>query len=45
MESTGAFMGIEGILKDELIDLRKEDSETIRLLKQTPLCGSRNYTL
>ena len=32
----GSLHGIEGLLCDELIDLNKEDYETIELLKQTP---------
>ncbi len=32
----GSLHGIEGLLCDELIDLNKEDFETIELLKQTP---------
>lgn len=43
----GSIHGIEGILKDELIDLRKEDPETIELLKQTPAAalGTTRYKL
>ncbi|MGQ9681703.1 MAG: 6-phosphofructokinase [Anaerolineae bacterium] len=32
----GAVRGIEGVLEDNLVDLGAEDSETLRLLRQTP---------
>lgn len=35
----GAWHGVEGILKEELIDLRSQDIEEIRLLRSTPSAG------
>ena len=32
----GALYGIEGVLNEDLIDLRKESPETLELLRQTP---------
>jgi hypothetical protein len=32
----GARYGVEGLIDDNLIDLRKQDPEQIELLKQTP---------
>lgn len=36
----GAWHGIEGVLKEELIDLSAQDKEEIALLKTTPAAGS-----
>lgn len=43
----GSLHGIEGLLCDELIDLGKEDSKTIELLKQTPgsILGTSRHKL
>lgn len=43
----GSLHGIEGLLCDELIDLGKEDPETIELLKQTPgsILGTSRHKL
>lgn len=43
----GSLYGIEGLLCDELIDLGKEDPETIELLKQTPgsILGTSRHKL
>lgn len=43
----GALNGIEGILNYQIIDLRKEDKETLQLLKTTPssILGSVRYKL
>ena len=43
----GSLYGIEGLLKDELIDLNQEDEETIELLKQTPgaILGTSRHKL
>ena len=35
-----AWHGVEGILKEELIDLRSQDREEIRLLRSTPSAGA-----
>ncbi len=36
----GGFHGIEGVLKEELIDLSAQDEEEISLLRTTPAAGS-----
>jgi len=36
----GGWHGIEGILKEELLDLSAQDEEEIRLLRTTPAAGS-----
>lgn len=43
----GSLNGIEGLLNDNLIDIRKEDMEQIELLKQTPAAalGTTRYKL
>ncbi len=43
----GSLHGIEGLLCDDLIDLNKEDDETIELLKQTPgsILGTSRHKL
>ena len=43
----GSLNGIEGLLTDNLIDLRKEDDEQIELLKQTPgsILGTSRHKL
>lgn len=43
----GSLHGIEGLLHDDLIDLGKEDDETIELLKQTPgsILGTSRHKL
>lgn len=43
----GSLNGIEGLLNDRLIDLEKEDAETIELFKQTPgaILGTTRYKL
>ncbi len=43
----GSLHGIEGLLNDNLIDLRKEDPREIELLKQTPAAalGTTRYKL
>ena len=43
----GSLHGIEGLLCDDLIDLGKEDKETIELLKQTPgsILGTSRHKL
>lgn len=43
----GSLNGIEGLLNDNLIDLRKEDEAQIELLKQTPAAalGTTRYKL
>ena len=43
----GSLYGIEGVLNDNLIDLRAEDDATISLLQQTPgaILGTSRYKL
>ena len=43
----GSLYGIEGVLNDNLIDLRQEDEQQIELLKQTPgaILGTTRYKL
>ncbi|MFA5235338.1 MAG: diphosphate--fructose-6-phosphate 1-phosphotransferase [Bacilli bacterium] len=43
----GSLFGIEGVINDNLIDLRQEDDEQIELLKQTPgaILGTTRYKL
>lgn len=43
----GSLYGIEGLLNDNLIDVRQEDEQTIELLKQTPgaILGTTRYKL
>jgi 6-phosphofructokinase 1 len=43
----GSLYGIEGVLNDNLIDLRQEDDQQIELLKQTPgaILGTTRYKL
>ncbi|HZJ89319.1 MAG TPA: 6-phosphofructokinase [Bacilli bacterium] len=43
----GSLNGIEGLLNDNLIDIRQEDMEQIELLKQTPAAalGTTRYKL
>lgn len=43
----GSLYGIEGLLKDHVVDLNQEDEEQIELLKQTPgaILGSTRYKL
>ncbi len=43
----GSLNGIEGLISNDLIDLGKEEEETIELLKQTPgaILGSSRYKL
>jgi len=43
----GSLNGVEGLLNDRLIDLRKEDEDQIELLKQTPAAalGTTRYKL
>ena len=36
----GGWHGIEGVLKEELIDLTAEDPKEIKLLKTTPAAGA-----
>jgi ATP-dependent phosphofructokinase / diphosphate-dependent phosphofructokinase len=36
----GAWHGVEGILKEELIDIRSQDREEIKLLRSTPSAGA-----
>ena len=36
----GAVHGIEGVLKEELLDLSAQDEEEIALLRYTPVAGS-----
>ena len=36
----GGFHGIEGILKEELLDLSAQDAEEVRLLRVTPAAGA-----
>ena len=43
----GSLYGVEGVMNDNLIDLRKESEETIELLQQTPgaILGTTRYKL
>jgi 6-phosphofructokinase len=43
----GSLNGIEGLINDDLIDLRAEDDETIELFKQTPgaLLGTTRFKM
>ena len=43
----GSLRGVEGLINDELVDLRKEDLDEIELLKQTPgaALGSTRHML
>lgn len=43
----GSLYGIEGLLKDQIIDLEQEEDEQVELLKQTPgaILGSTRYKL
>jgi len=43
----GSLYGIEGVLNDNLIDLRQEDDEQVSLLQQTPgaILGTTRYKL
>lgn len=46
-EIYGSLNGIDGLLNDRLIDLNKEDNETIELFKQTPgaILGTTRHKL
>lgn len=43
----GSLYGVEGVMNDNLIDLRKESEETVELLQQTPgaILGTTRYKL
>ncbi|MBO6285365.1 MAG: 6-phosphofructokinase [Bacilli bacterium] len=43
----GSLNGVEGLIQDDLIDLREEEPETIELLKQTPgaILGTARYKM
>ena len=43
----GSLNGVEGLIQDDLIDLREEEDETIELFKQTPgaILGTARYKM
>jgi 6-phosphofructokinase 1 len=43
----GSLFGIEGVINDNIVDLRQEDDEQLELLKQTPgaILGTTRYKL